>query len=155
MNGDTAAPESPTAEELIDRFPGELITHDSADHYRGRLARRLLMNRCAECQSWHAPPHPVCPRCWSRQVVAEAVRGSGTIYLLTFLHQGSAAPGVAYDPPYPVVSVELDEQPGLRFTSTVVDADLADIVIGARVTLSWRTFDRAPMPVFVLSDTPR
>jgi uncharacterized OB-fold protein len=83
------------------------------------------------------------------------VQGSGTIYLLTFLHQGPPAPGVAYDPPYPVVTVELDEQPGLRFTSTVVDADLDDIVIGARVRLTWRTFDRAPMPVFVLNDAPR
>jgi uncharacterized OB-fold protein len=155
VNGDTAAPESPTAEELIYRFPGELITHDNADHYRGRLARRLLMNRCADCWSWHAPPHPVCPRCWSHQVAAEEVQGSGTIYLLTFLHQGPPAPGVAYDPPYPVVTVELEEQPGLRFTSTVVDADLDDIVIGARVRLSWRTFDRAPMPVFVLNDAPR
>jgi uncharacterized OB-fold protein len=152
---ETGDAEQPGAEELIASYPGEMITYDNAAHYRGRLRQQLLMNRCADCQSWHAPMQPVCPRCWSSNVVAEPVHGSGTIYLLTFLHQGSAAPGVAYDPPYPVVSVELDEQPGLRFTSTVVDADPVDIVIGARVQLSWRTLDRAPMPVFILSDTPR
>lgn len=80
------------------------------------------------------------------------VVGSGTIYLLTMLHQGAPAPGVSYQPPYPVVSVELDEQPGLRYTSTVVDSAREAIVIGARVHLSWRTLDRAPMPVFVVDE---
>lgn len=155
MDHDTTRTGQPVAQELIDLFPGELVTYDNAEHYRGRLHRQLLLNRCADCGAWHAPPKPVCPRCWSPDVVATPVRGSGTIYLLTFLHQGPAAPGVAYDPPYPVVSVDLDEQPGLRFTSTVVDADPADVVIGARVQLSWRVLDRAPMPVFVLSGPRR
>ncbi len=72
------------------------------------------------------------------------------MYLLTLLYQGPPAPGVSYEQPYPVVTVELDEQPGLRFTSTVVDADPSDVVIGSRVRLAWRIPDRAPMPVFVL-----
>jgi uncharacterized OB-fold protein len=130
------------------------LTHDNAEHYRGRLRRQLLVNRCNECQTWHAPPKPVCPQCWSSAVTPTPVTGSGTIYLLTLLHQGAPAPGVSYERPYPVVAVELDEQPGLRFTSTVVDADLSDVVIGARVHLTWRTLDRAPMPVFVLGDRP-
>ena len=50
-----------------------------------------------------------------------------------FLHQGPPAPGVDYATPYPVVTVELEEQPGLRFTSTVVGAANDDIVIGAPV----------------------
>ncbi len=53
--------------------------------------------------------------------------------------------------PYPVVTVDLDEQSGLRFTSTVVHADPSAVVIGARVHLQWCTPDRAPMPVFALS----
>jgi uncharacterized OB-fold protein len=53
-----------------------------------------------------------------------------------------------------VVTVELDEQPGLRFTSTVVDANHDDIVIGARVTLAWIQRDGRPFPVFRLAGTP-
>jgi uncharacterized OB-fold protein len=147
----TTAQAPPSDEELVAYFPGEPITHDNACHYRGRLRRELLMNRCEDCRYWHAPAKPVCPRCWSNRVSALAVAGTGTIFLVTFLHHGPAAPGVDYSTPYPVVTVELDEQPGLRFTSTVVDADPADITIGSRVHVGWHTKHRAPMPVFVLS----
>lgn len=142
-------PGSVDDDALIALFPGEVLTHDNAEHYRGRLRQQLLVNRCGDCQHWHAPPKPVCPRCWSADVSAAAVRGSGTIYLLTWLHQGPPVPGVFY--PYPVVTVDLDEQPGLRFTSTIVDAVPSAVVIGARVRLAWRTLDRAPMPVFALA----
>ena len=67
-----------------------------------------------------------------------------------FLHRGPRAPGVDYSTPYPVVTVELEEQPGLRFTSTVVGADNNDIRIGAAVRLDWSERSGAPMPVFVL-----
>nr|WP_231984154.1 OB-fold domain-containing protein [Mycobacterium sp. E342] len=70
-----------------------------------------------------------------------------------FLHQGSPAPGVDYSTPYPVVTIELDEQRGLRFTSTVVGAPNDAIRIGARVNLAWIDRHGSPMPVFELSDT--
>ncbi|WP_235571607.1 Zn-ribbon domain-containing OB-fold protein [Mycobacterium sp. Root265] len=129
-----------------------MLTHDNAEHYRGRLRRELLVNRCDDCQNWHAPPKPICPRCWSSAITPTAVAGSGTIHLLTLLHQGPPAPGVSYEQPYPVVTVELDEQTGVRFTSTVVDAEANTPAIGARVELVWREVDRAPMPVFVLAE---
>jgi uncharacterized protein len=140
-------------EELVQRFPGEPITHDNANHYRGRLCRELLLNRCDDCERWHAPPKPICPDCWSSRVSAEPVSGDGVIFMAIFLHRGPAAPGVDYRTPYPVVTVELAEQEGLRFTSTVVGADNADIRIGAPVRLSW--IDRAgtPIPVFALRES--
>ena len=70
-----------------------------------------------------------------------------------FLHRGPAAPGVDYRTPYPVVTVELDEQEGLRFTSTVVDAANEDIRIGAPVRLDWTDRSGVPMPVFALQDS--
>jgi len=141
-----------TDEQLVERFPGQPITHDNAAHYRGRLRRELLMNRCVECGRWHAPPRPVCPECWSFDVEATAVQGDGTIFMAIFLHQGPPAPGVDYAVPYPVVTVELDEQPGLRFTSTVVGADNDAIRIGKRVRLAWIDRAGAPVPVFELTE---
>jgi hypothetical protein len=139
-------------DELVQRFPGEGITHDNAAHYRGRLRRELLMNRCGDCGRWHAPPKPICPDCWSSRVSAEPVSGEGVIFMAILLHRGPPAPGVDYSTPYPVVTVELDEQPGLRFTSTVVGADNNDIRIGAAVRLDWSNRVGAPMPVFALKE---
>lgn len=144
-----------TDDELVQRFPGEPITHDNADHYRGRLNRQLLMNRCKDCGQWHAPAGPVCPECWSFNVEATSVTGDGTVYMAIFLHQGPPAPGVDYTVPYPVVTVELDEQPGLRFTSTVVGADNDAIRIGERVRLNWIERSGAPLPVFELAGATR
>jgi len=76
------------------------------------------------------------------------VVGSGVIYLTLFLHQGPPADGVDYSTPYPVVTVELDEQPGLRFTTTVVGAHNQAIRIGERVGLDWVERGGIPLPVF-------
>jgi uncharacterized OB-fold protein len=137
-------------DELVSRFAGHRVDHDSAAHFRGRLERRLLINRCGECGTWHHPPLPICPACWSTEIEPTDVAGTGTIHLAVFLHQGPPAPGVDYSTPHPVVTVELEEQPGLRYTSTVVGSPNEDVQIGRRVRLDW--IDRAgvPVPVFRL-----
>jgi uncharacterized OB-fold protein len=77
------------------------------------------------------------------------VSGRGTIYLLIRLHQGPPAPGVDYlAGPYPVVTAELEEQPGLRFTTTMVDYRPGDLRIGAPVMITWIDRAGSPFPVF-------
>jgi uncharacterized OB-fold protein len=135
-------------EELVERFAGDSVNQDSAPHFRGRLSRRLLVNRCRDCGTWHHPPGPVCPCCWSTSIDALPVAGTGTIHLAIFLHQGPPSTDIDYRTPYPVATVELDEQPGLRFTSTVIGSANADIQIGGRVSLDWIVRDGVPLPVF-------
>lgn len=137
-------------EELVARFPGHPVDHDSAAHYRGRLERRLLIDRCADCGTWHHPPGPICPSCWSTRVVPTEVSGRGTLFMTVFLHQGPPAEGVDYATPYPVVAVELDEQPGLRFSGTVAGSPGDEIRIGERVELDWAERAGVPLPVFRL-----
>ena len=138
---DTDAPTTEISdEELLWLFRGYPVDHDTAAHYRGRLQRRLLINRCASCGTWHYPPRPVCPSCLSDHVVATPVSGRGTIYMVVFLHQGPPVEGIDYrSRPYPIVTVELDEQPGLRFSSTVASSPNEEIQIGRRVHLDWTT----------------
>ncbi|MCU1457919.1 MAG: hypothetical protein JWL73_2011 [Actinomycetia bacterium] len=137
--------------ELVERYTGVALDHTNKDFYRGLLQHELRLSRCAECGWWHHRPKPICPRCWSKDVRATAVSGRGVIHLAIFLHQGPPAPGVDYSAgPHPVVTVELEEQTGLRFTSTVVDAGNVAIVIGTPVELSWIERDGRPFPVFRL-----
>jgi len=137
-------------EDLIARFPGYPVDQDSAAVYRGRLRHELLVHRCDECSLWHEPPRPVCPRCWSTSVTPTEVLGTGTIFMAIFLRQGPPTPGLDYSTPHPVVVVELDDQPGLRFASTIVGAENDEIRIGRRVALEWIERAGTPIPAFRL-----
>jgi uncharacterized protein len=136
-------------DEVLARYPTTAIDQDNKELYRGWLHHRLLVNRCGACGRRHHPPAPLCPQCWSTDVVPTEVSGRGVVHLLIRLHQGPSAPGVDYAKgPHPVVSVELEEQPGLRFTSTVVNCAPEDLVIGLPVQLTWIERAGAPFPVF-------
>jgi hypothetical protein len=144
-----AMAESVSDAELVERFPWVQLSHDDKHLFRGWLDRRLLINRCLDCRRFHHPPKPICPECWSPRVEPTEVLGRGVVYLAMFLHQGSPAPGVDYAKgPHPVVTVELEEQPGLRFTSTVVDCPREAIRIGLPVELVWIERYGAPFPAF-------
>ena len=134
---------------LVERFPYAQIDHDNKHMYRGWIDKRLLVNRCEDCSVFHHPPKPVCPRCWSSALRPTEVSGRGIVHLTILLHQGPPAPGVDYAKgPHPVVTVELDEQAGLRFTSTVVDCPLEEVRIGLPVELDWVDRFGSPFPVF-------
>lgn len=136
---------------LLRRFAAHGVTRDSAAHFRGRLDRRLLIHRCADCGHWHHPPRPMCPRCWSWAITPTEVSGRGTIHLLMLLHQGPPVPGVDYTGGHPVVTVELEEQPALRFTATVTaDFPRDRLTIGTPVELDWTDRDGTPTPAFRL-----
>ena len=135
--------------ELVERFSNLRIDRDAAGFYRGWLERELRIQRCADCGRWHHPPRPMCPSCWSWNVVPTRVSGRGTVHLCMLLHQGPPAPGVDYAKgPHPVVVVELAEQPGLRITSTVIGRPAREISIGMPVELDWIQRWGQPFPVF-------
>jgi uncharacterized OB-fold protein len=135
--------------ELVDRFAAWPVDPDNAAFYRGWLAHELRITRCGDCGCWHHPPRPMCPSCWSWDVVPTAVSGRGTIHLLTLLHQGPPVSGVDYSSgPYPVATVELDEQPALRITTTIIDGTPTQLAIGRRVELTWIERDGVPIPAF-------
>lgn len=135
-------------EDLVKRFPDTPLDHDNKAFYAGWLDRQLLINRCGDCGHWHHPPRPLCPECWSFNVVPTEVSGRGTVHLLIRLHQGPPAPDVDYSTPHPVATVELPEQEGLRISSTVINCAPEEIHIGMPVELAWIERYGVPYPVF-------
>ena len=134
---------------LVERFSYVRIDHDTKHLYRGWLEERLLINRCDDCARFHHPPKPICPSCWSSSLTPTEVSGRGVIHLTILLHQGPPAPDVDYAKgPHPVVSVDLEEQEALRFTSTVIDCPLEEVRIGLPVELAWIDRFGTPFPVF-------
>jgi uncharacterized OB-fold protein len=134
--------------ELLRRLPTMPIGHDDKELYRGWLQHELRLNRCQDCGFWHHPPRPICPSCWSSAVRPTAVSGRGVVHLLIRLHQGPEVAGVSYEGGYPVATIELEEQVGLRYTSTVIDADREVLRIGLPVELAWIERGGEPFPVF-------
>jgi uncharacterized OB-fold protein len=106
----------------------------------------LKVCRCRNCRLWIHPPAPVCYRCRSTDLGFEQVSGRGTVATFTVNHQRWSA-GASTDP-YVVAIVELDEQPGLRLISNVVDCPVADVAIGQRVRVTFRPLEDVWLPLF-------
>jgi uncharacterized protein len=132
--------------EVVERYPKGAIDHDNLAQWLGFLARQLLVNRCDDCGQWSNPPRAICPACWSPRVRPQPVRGRGRVQWFTLLFQG--APAESAVQPYPVVVVELEEQPNLRVTSTIVGCDPDAITCDMAVELIWDDRAGAPLPVF-------
>ncbi len=135
-------------EAVLAAFPRVPITRDDLEIYRGRLQRRLLVMRCDACGRWHAPARSICPTCWSDAVAPREVSGTGTVALLTVVHVGPADAGVDYSGGHPVVAVELDEQPDVRVTGSLVSNAPGELAIGAPVRLTWIERGGVPAPAF-------
>lgn len=138
--------QSPGAPGVWEAYPHIEIDTDSRAFYEGWLAQELRVPRCGDCGKWHMPPRDICPHCWSHAIEAQPVSGKGRIHLLMILGQGKEAPGVTY--PYPVATVELEEQEALRFTSTVVGCPMEEIAIDMAVELEWVDRGGVPFPAF-------
>ncbi|MGV0643908.1 OB-fold domain-containing protein [Mycolicibacterium sp. XJ2546] len=125
-------------------------TPDEMEFWRSGSDGRLRIQRCHGCGRWQHPPNPVCHRCLSRDVEFEPVSGSGTVYSVTVNHQ-LWLPHLTE--PYAVIVVELDEQPGLRFLSRVVDTAVCDVVIGMRVRVVFKPLgEELFAPLFTASE---
>jgi uncharacterized OB-fold protein len=139
--------EEPDA-EVFERYPEAPLDRDNIEYYKGLLRHELRFNRCQDCGHWMDTPRDLCPECWSHDVAPEPVSGRGSVYMLTWLHQGPAELGGNYEEPFPLVSVELAEQRALRLTTWIVNARREDLTVGREMELVWIDRAGAPVPAF-------
>ena len=135
-------------EQVLQTYPAVRLDHRNKEFYRALLDRQLVAAHCGDCGTWHTPLRAVCPECWSDNVEVAPVSGRGRIHLLILLHQGPPARDVDYSIPWPLAAVELEEQPGLRFVSTVVDCPADQLRVGLPVELTWIERDGGPWYAF-------
>ena len=142
----TDAPE--VSDDMVwDAFPGVPLDRDNFEHYRGLVGRRLLINRCSACGYWIYPHRPMCPECWSWDVVPTEVSGRGAVFMFTLIHQ-SRDPNVPLTTPEVVAAVELVERPGLRYLSRIVNCAPEEVTIDMPVRLVWIGDDTSTFPAF-------
>lgn len=129
--------------------PAPVLTDLNAPFWRGGASGELRIQRCEGCRRWLHPPQPMCPNCYGRELRAEPVSGRGTVWSST-VNRYPWAPGI--EPPYVLAEVELDEQPGLRLLTAIVevdpDAEPAQVVIGMPVEVRFEAAGDAWIPLF-------
>jgi uncharacterized OB-fold protein len=129
------------------------IAPENEHFWKGGGDGELRFQRCADCATYIHPPSPVCPECLSRESTVAAVSGRATVYTWTVNHQ-PWIPG--FDPPYVVAVVEIEEQPGLRLTTNIVNCEPDEVEIGMPVKVLFdEREDEIFIPLFEPDAAPR
>ena len=115
-------------------FPPNLlvpaITDDTRPFWERCRRHVLAIQRCAACGTFRHPPSPVCFRCRAFAHAWVAVSGRGTVFSWTVVAR-AFLPGLPV--PYNVVVVALDDVPGVRLVSNLVDAAPEALRVGLPV----------------------
>jgi uncharacterized OB-fold protein len=126
-------------------WPIPQITDDNRAFWTGGHGGELLMTRCAGCGYYLHPPSPRCPMCLSDSIEPQAVSGHGRVYTFT-INRRAWVPGL--EVPFVLAIVELDEQPGLRLMTNIVDCPPEEVEIGMPVEVTFVQRGDAFVPVF-------
>ncbi len=113
--------------------------------WRGGADGELRFLRCQDDGTYVHPPAPICPECLGKNVSPEAVSGRATVLTYTLNHQQWVP---APDHPYCIAIVELEEQPGLRLMTNVVNCPAEDVRIGMAVKVLFEAHEDVFIPVF-------
>jgi uncharacterized protein len=124
------------------------ITPENEAFWTGGATGELRIMACQACDRRIHPPQLVCPSCLSREVAPVIASGRGTIATYTINHQ-PWIPGLKV--PYALAIVELDDQPGVRMTAMIETEDLADVAIGAAVSVDFEPREDVHVPFFRLA----
>ena len=105
---------------------------DSKPYYEYTKKHELRAQRCKACGSMRHPPGIMCPQCQSQDIEWRKLSGRGAIYSWEVIHH-RIIPAFMEGPPYTVVLVEPEEQPGLRFLGNLLDCPREQLRIGLPV----------------------
>jgi uncharacterized protein len=132
-----AADDKPAAQDkpaVARPKPG--ISDDTRFFWDGLRDGKLLIQRCAACETLRHPPGPVCPSCHSFDWNTKQASGLGTIYSFVVMHYPEVPP---FEHPNPIALIELDE--GTRLIAQLVGVTPGEVAIGQRVQVEFNTFD--------------
>lgn len=108
---------------------------------------RLLVQRCRRCGHFQHYPRALCTSCTSIDLDYAEATGRGVVYSFTVLHR---SPHPAFEPPYVVALVRLEEGPVVL--TNIVGCSPDDVVCDMQVRVDWEKLpDGRRLPVFTPS----
>lgn len=124
------------------------VTAISEPWFAGCRRGELLLQSCETCGHVQFYPRIACVACDSRDLIWQRASGAGRIASFSIVRHAISE---AYDAPYVVVLVDLEEGP--RLMSQLVDCDPASVAIGALVQARFQSWsDEVVLPVFEITD---
>lgn len=105
----------------------------------------LRIQECQDCRSLIHPPQPICRYCRSQKLGVRAVSGRGTLAGFTVNHR-FGFPDLP--PPYVVAQVAIDEDPRVRLTTNIIDAEPDTLELGRPVEVVFEQADDVWLPLF-------
>jgi uncharacterized OB-fold protein len=119
----------------------------STPFWDGAREGRLVIQRCAACERYQYPPDVACIHCQSTELEPTEVSGRGVLWSFAVVERAFHA-GFVEAVPYVVALVELDEQPGLRLLTNVVDASPDELDVGMAVRVTFEERGDVALPQF-------
>ncbi len=110
----------------------------------------LRFQYCTACHRHVHPPGPACPHCGA-ELEIRAVSGRAAVVGFTVNHQ-QWLPEMT--PPYVIALVAIDEDPLVRLTTLIVDAEPGDVCIGLPVMVRFEQHEDVWLPVFAPTGEP-
>ena len=99
------------------KLPVPSPTPEPQHFWDGTKSGELLLQRCDNCDHGFFPPRPFCPKCGNREVSVLRASGKAKLYSYVINHR----PHPAFDGPYSIATVELEEGP--RMMTNIVDVE--------------------------------
>jgi uncharacterized OB-fold protein len=105
-------------------MPLPAITDDTRPFWDACRRHALVVQRCTGCGAFRHPPSPVCWRCRGFAHEWVPVSGRGTVFSYATVHR-AFLPGLEAGVPYVVAVIALDDAPGVRLVSNLIDGEPA------------------------------
>ncbi len=125
--------------------PLPVPTPETAHFWEGTAQGELRLQRCDDCRSVYFPPRPQCPACGHREVSLFVACGRGRLYSYVI----NQRPHPAWEGPYAIAVVELDEGPRLMTNIVGCEQTPAALQLDMPVQVTFESVsDEITLPLF-------
>jgi uncharacterized protein len=119
------------------KIPAPVPTPETAHFWDGTRTGELRLQRCDDCAEVYFPPRPFCPACACRQVSVFVASGKATLYTYVINHR----PHPAFDGPYSIAVVELEEGPRMMTNIINVAQEPEALVLDMPVEVTFQALN--------------
>ena len=124
--------------------PRPVVTRDTQFYWDALKEKKLLIQRCTDCNELRHPPLPSCPHCWSFNRDSVQASGRGTLFTYTVIHKPLVPP---FDEPNTVAVVLLEE--GTKLVVELAAGEEGPLEIGMPVEIDYLECDPdLTLPIF-------